>query len=294
HGDDGIAGVDGTLEGVRALDAHQVGDLRHVEQGGHAGHQILAEGRAGTEDVAVAFGELCDLRRQHLGDGVGVGVIRDGEHAGHAGDLRGFGGHRGRVGRKHHDVDGFRRKRLRGGHALGGGTVELAVVVFGDDQYLGHQSNPLSLSAATSSAASFTITPLLRFAGAAWCVVLSPWPSSTPSSAQAIDSIGLDLAFMMSGSLMKRGSLRRRSVVMTAGRSTSSVSRPASTSRVTVALPSATSSFEAKVGCGRPQSVASIWPVWLASSSIACLPRITRSGDSFSISFSSARAAANG
>ncbi|MNI74634.1 hypothetical protein D3C73_1307330 [compost metagenome] len=102
------------------------------------------------------------------------------------------------------------------------------------------------------------------------------------------------LAFMMSGSLMKRGSFRRRSVVTTAGRSTSSVSRPASTSRVTVALPSAMSSLLAKVACGRPQRVASIWPVWLASSSMACLPRITRSGCSFSTSLSRVRAAVSG
>ena len=54
------------------------------------------------------------------------------------------------------------------------------------------------------------------------------------------------------GSLMKRGSLRRRSVVTTAGRSTSRVSRPASTSRTTVALPPSMSSFDANVACGRP------------------------------------------
>ena len=56
------------------------------------------------------------------------------------------------------------------------------------------------------------------------------------------------------------------------------VSRPASTSRVTTALPSAISIFEAKVACGRSQSAASIWPVWLASSSMACLPRKIKSG----------------
>ena len=30
--------------------------------------------------------------------------------------------------------------------------------------------------------------------------------------------------------------------------------------------------------CGQPISAASIWPVWLQSSSIACLPRMTRPG----------------
>ena len=56
-----------------------------------------------------------------------------------------------------------------------------------------------------------------------------------PSSASGMVASGLVLAFMISGSFTKRGSLRRRSVVTTAGRSTSSVSRPASTSRVTLA-----------------------------------------------------------
>src|SRR3546814_15798614 len=101
-----------------------------------------------------------------------------------------------------YDVDGFRRQRLRGGHARVGGGVELAVEVFGDDQDLGHYSNPFCLSAATSSAASFTITPRLRLGGGASWVVLSVSPESTPRSATGIDSSGLDLALMISGSFM--------------------------------------------------------------------------------------------
>ena len=90
-----------------------------------------------------------------------VSTLRD------AGDLRGLGGDGGRIGGEHDDVDGLGLERLRGGHALGGGGVELAVEVFGDDQNLAHYSSPFCLSAATSSAASLTITPLLRLAGAA-------------------------------------------------------------------------------------------------------------------------------
>src|SRR5690606_6198950 len=62
------------------------------------------------------------------------------------------------------------------------------------------------------------------------------------------------------------------------------VSSPPSISRVTCALPSAISSFDAKVACGRSASAASIWPVWFASSSIACLPRMTSCGCSRSTS----------
>ena len=166
-GDDRVAGVDRALEGMRAFDRHHVGDLGHAEQGGDAGHQVLAEGGAGAEHVGIALGQRRDLRRQHLRDGVGIGGIGDGQHVRHAGDLRGLGGDAGRIGGEHDDVDGIRLQRLRGAHALGGGRVELAVQVFGDDQNLAHHSNPFCFSVATSSAASFTITPRLRLAGAA-------------------------------------------------------------------------------------------------------------------------------
>ena len=56
------------------------------------------------------------------------------------------------------------------------------------------------------------------------------------------------------------------------------VSRPPSISRVTVALPSAMTTLEAKVACGQSCRAASIWPVWLASSSMACLPQMTSCG----------------
>ena len=43
-GDDGVAGVDGTLEGVAAFHRHHVRHLGCAQQGGDAGHQVLAEG----------------------------------------------------------------------------------------------------------------------------------------------------------------------------------------------------------------------------------------------------------
>src|SRR5436190_3974835 len=60
------------------------------------------------------------------------------------------------------------------------------------------------------------------------------------------------------------------------------VSRPPSTSRVTLAPPSTNSILEANVACGQPSSAASIWPVWFESSSIACLPRMIIPGCSSS------------
>src|SRR5439155_1025555 len=68
------------------------------------------------------------------------------------------------------------------------------------------------------------------------------------------------------------------------------------TSRVTLAdsWSPASSSLEAKVACGHCSSSASICPTQFESSSIACLPRRTRSGFSLSTSFWRTRATASG
>ena len=80
----------------------------------------------------------------------------------------------------------------------------------------------------------------------------------------------------------------------TAGSVVSMVSSPPSTSRLTVARPLAISTLDADVACGQPSSAASIWPVWLASSSIACLPRMTSCGCSSSATACSSLATASG
>ncbi len=81
---------------------------------------------------------------------------------------------------------------------------------------------------------------------------------------------------------------KRRSLLITAGSRTDIVSSPPSTSRVTSALPSPITTFDAKVACAQPSKPASICAVWLESSSIACLPRTTKVGCSFStIAFNS-------
>ncbi|KAG1433840.1 hypothetical protein G6F56_014497 [Rhizopus delemar] len=76
-------------------------------------------------------------------------------------------GDSGRVGGQHQHVAAGAADGGGGADGLGGGGIELAVVVLGDDENLAHYSSPFCLSAATSSAASLTITPLLRFDGAA-------------------------------------------------------------------------------------------------------------------------------
>mmetsp|Transcript_12370 Transcript_12370/g.18548 ORF Transcript_12370/g.18548 Transcript_12370/m.18548 type:complete len:203 (-) Transcript_12370:41-649(-) len=104
---------------------------------------------------------------------------------------------------------------------------------------------------------------------------------STPRSAAVRASIFFFFAFMMFGRVAYRGSFKRRSAVTTAGRGSSSFWIPVSISLVTLSPPSTTIS-EANVACGQSMRLASIWPVAFVSSSIACLPTMTRSGFSFS------------
>ncbi|MPM66705.1 hypothetical protein SDC9_113616 [bioreactor metagenome] len=62
HGGNGVARVDGALEGVGAIDLGDVADLRHVQLGSHARCDVLARCGSGEQDVAVV---LCN--RQNLG-----------------------------------------------------------------------------------------------------------------------------------------------------------------------------------------------------------------------------------
>mmetsp|Transcript_37800 Transcript_37800/g.95967 ORF Transcript_37800/g.95967 Transcript_37800/m.95967 type:complete len:256 (+) Transcript_37800:168-935(+) len=144
-----------------------------------------------------------------------------------------------------------------------------------------HLASFLSLS--TSSSTLATITPALRLGGSSTLTVDTCSVSATPRSSGVVLSIFFFLAFMMLGSVAYRGSLRRRSAVTTQGSFIASVSRPPSISRSTSTFsPSLKVSCDANAPCGHPMSAASIWPVWLQSSSMACLPRTTRPGSSFS------------
>ncbi len=52
HGENGVARVDRPAKARRALDRHDVAHLRGIEQPRDARHQVLAEGRRGTEHVS--------------------------------------------------------------------------------------------------------------------------------------------------------------------------------------------------------------------------------------------------
>src|SRR5690606_23205069 len=67
HGGNGVAGVDGALEGVGAHHLGDVGDLGHVQLGSHARGGVLAAGGGGEQDVAVVAGHGQHLGGQVLG-----------------------------------------------------------------------------------------------------------------------------------------------------------------------------------------------------------------------------------
>mmetsp|Transcript_1776 Transcript_1776/g.6853 ORF Transcript_1776/g.6853 Transcript_1776/m.6853 type:complete len:260 (+) Transcript_1776:363-1142(+) len=152
----------------------------------------------------------------------------------------------------------------------------------------------LSLSRSSSTLA--TVTPGGRGGGALTEVTALTTVRSTPRSAASSASSGFFLAFMMLGSLGYRGVFKRKSAVTRHGRSTLTVSMPASVSRSIVAdAPSAaTSTLEAKVTCGHWSSSASMGPVVALSPSMACLPRMTRSGASRLATSARSRAVASG
>src|SRR6185503_13712835 len=117
---------------------------------------------------------------------------------------------------EHRDDDlgtGQRRRRL---HGLGGCDIELSAGMFGDDEHLAHTS-PRFESSMKSEFASLTMMPRCRPGGGSVLSTLTRGAPFTPSSANGMLAIGLVFAFMISGSFTKRGSLRRRSVVTTAG-----------------------------------------------------------------------------
>src|SRR5581483_8768333 len=249
------------------FDRADIGNLHHVEQRGDARHQVLSGGRRRRQDVRVVRRQLDQQRRDVLGQAVGVGGIVGQAHLGDPGDFGGGLGDRGAAAAGDEDMHvgaGDPGDLGGGGDRVQRRRLQRGAVMFGDDED-GHQiTRASSFSLSTSSATEPTLTPPSRFFG-----------SSTLR-------------------VTRRGSLSRRSVVTMAGRSKATVSSPPSTSRVTSACRPLIASLEAKVACGQPSSAASIWPVWLQSSSIACLPMMTISGCSRSITAFSNLATASG
>src|SRR5690606_13064246 len=86
-GGDGVTAIDRALEGVRARDADDLGDLVNVQQGSHARQVVLAVGAGRGQDVAVTLADLGDQQGNVFRQQVGVGGVVGHQHLGNTGDL---------------------------------------------------------------------------------------------------------------------------------------------------------------------------------------------------------------
>jgi hypothetical protein len=150
--------------------------------------------------MSVARGQLRHLGREHRRQRLDVcRVLRDQ----HLADTREGGrlrGDRGPIRGEHQHVDGRACDLRCTADALGGAGVQPGTVVFRNDQDLAHHTNPFFLSASTSSATSFTMTPFWRCGGGSTRTVLNAGASLSPKSPSPSVSSGFFFAFMMSGS----------------------------------------------------------------------------------------------
>ena len=177
---DRVAGIDRPLEGLRAEDLGDVGNLHHVEQRRRPRRDVLGACRRGRDDRVVAGGERNDQRRQRLGEAVGVERIVGCAHFRHALELSGGGGGRADVltGDKHVDRTS---EFERGGERARCRVVQLSACDFRQKKGRHRQITPASSwSLATSSATDLTFTPALRPEGSAVFSTLRRGDTSTP------------------------------------------------------------------------------------------------------------------
>ncbi|MNF87279.1 hypothetical protein D3C84_697430 [compost metagenome] len=198
HGGDGVAGVDRPLEGVRALDLDDLGDLVDIQQRGDARQHVLAGGGGGGQHVAVTLAQFGDQRRDVLRQLVGEGGVVGDQHLAHASDLGGGFGNGGARATCDQHVD-VATDLLSGGHGVQGRSTQRCVVVLSDNQD-SHQITFASFfSFSTSSATDLTLMPALRAAGASTLRVFTVEAVDTPSASGVSTSSGFFLAFMMLG-----------------------------------------------------------------------------------------------
>lgn len=88
--------------------------------------------------MRVTLREFGELRRQGGGERIGVDRMRDRDDFGDPGNLRGLGGHGGRIGGKDGQMDLGARDAAGAMYALGDDGVQFAAGMFGDDQNLAH------------------------------------------------------------------------------------------------------------------------------------------------------------
>ncbi len=199
-GHDGVAGVNGTAEPVRAQDGEHVADLPDAEQRRNTREQILAERRRRAEHVAEARGQARELRRENGGERRRVVLCVDEHDFRDAGEARGLRGDGAAVMREHGDDERLGPQIERATHALRRRGIEPRAVVLRDYEHAAHESAPRASSTATSSATSLTRTPAARAGGAVKPCTANCRCGSTPSSASRYTASGLLLALRISGS----------------------------------------------------------------------------------------------
>src|SRR3990167_3124749 len=139
HGGDGVACVDGALEGVGADHLGDVADLGHVELGGDARGDVLAAGGGGEQDVAVVARDGQDLRGEVFCQAVLEAGTVGMDDLGDACDLGGGSGCGACA------FTGYQHMHVAAaggccGDGVEGGALDGGVVVFSNDEY-GHSDH---------------------------------------------------------------------------------------------------------------------------------------------------------
>jgi hypothetical protein len=194
-----IAGIDRSDEGIGAHDLDDLGDRGDIEQGRHAGHEVLAHRCRRGEHGVVIRHQRDDTGREVFGDLLAQTLALGGQHLAHAHDLGRFGGHARDAGARDQHVD-VRRQGQGGGDRLVGVVFQRRIVVVGDDED-GHQITPASVfNFVTSSLADSSFTPAVRFAGSVTLRTVRCGAPRPPKSSGVLMSIVFFFAFMMLGS----------------------------------------------------------------------------------------------
>src|SRR5690606_10226422 len=134
HSCNGVACVNGPLEGVGRFHSTDVGNLSNVELRGDAWCNVFTVGRGGEKNMAVAVGHRQHLGRHVFTQGVCQRIAVSDDNLGDAGRLGGLFGHGLSVGTGYQNVN-LTTNLLGGSHDVEGGGLHLCIVVFSYDKY---------------------------------------------------------------------------------------------------------------------------------------------------------------
>ena len=196
-----IACIDRPYEDIRSLDGDHFGNLRAVEQRGHARHESLPARSGRRDHMAVIPRQRDHQCGQIFRQRMCVGGRVDAQNLAHPTDFGRSGHHRRRIMPGDQQMDIAANLRC-GSHGIEGRALETGIVVFSDNKNGHGQITLASLRSFSSSASiSGTIIPLLRAGGSVTSNTVRRGVTSTPSVSGVSVSSGFFLAFMMFGSV---------------------------------------------------------------------------------------------